>query len=71
MSEWPHARPGASRRAHRPDLAGHEALPPVSPGHSRGGAPLPRIQHGQSSTRHTPADADDLYIQGFFFFFFF
>lgn len=48
MSEWPHARPGASRPARRPDLAGHEAVPPVSVGYGLGGAPLPRIQRGES-----------------------
>lgn len=52
MSEWPHARPGASHPACRPDLAGHEAVSPVSIGYSLSGPPLPRIQHGESAVCH-------------------
>lgn len=47
MSEWPHARPGASNPACCPELAGDEAVPADAVGHGVGCRPLPRIQRGE------------------------
>lgn len=58
MSKWPHARPGAPRHACRPDLTGHEAVPPVSIGYGLGGPPLPGIQRGESLVRHVVRSDD-------------